>query len=98
MWALRLRRSSAAQCARASWTAGSILSKICLRSLTNDLVERPGVHDGGRGLIAAENHEQVAHHSCFALFVEFHDAAFGDAIESEFDHSDCSVHDGGARR
>jgi hypothetical protein len=94
MWALRLRRSSAAQCAKASWTAGSIRSRICLRSLTDYLVKRPGVHDGRRWLVATENHEQIAHHGCFALFVEFHDAALGDAIESKFDHSHCAVHDG----
>jgi hypothetical protein len=35
MWALRLRNSSAAHWASASWTAGSIRSKICLRSLTD---------------------------------------------------------------
>ena len=35
IWALRLRNSSAAHRARASWTAGSIRSSTCLRSLTD---------------------------------------------------------------
>ena len=35
MWALRLRNSSAAHWARASWTVGSIRSSTCLRSLTD---------------------------------------------------------------
>lgn len=35
MWALRLRRSSAAHLASASWTVGSIRSSNCLRSFTD---------------------------------------------------------------
>ena len=35
IWALRLRNSSAAHRARASWTAGSIRSSTCLRSFTD---------------------------------------------------------------
>jgi hypothetical protein len=35
MWALRLRKSSAAHLARASWTFGSIRSSTCLRSFTD---------------------------------------------------------------
>lgn len=35
MWAFRLRNSSAAHRARASWTVGSIRSSTCFRSFTD---------------------------------------------------------------
>jgi hypothetical protein len=35
MWAFKLRNSSPAQRVSASWTAGSIRSSTCLRSLTD---------------------------------------------------------------
>ena len=59
MWALRLRNSSAAHLASASWTAGSIRSSIGLRSLTTQLYSVPVFTIGEAGSMSLQHHHEL---------------------------------------
>src|SRR5437660_8765401 len=81
--ALLLRSSSAAQRARASWTAGSNLSRTLLRSVTGSpqnpsVIQRSGVDDRLGGVIAAQDDEQVGDHGGLAFLVQLHDVLLGE--------------------
>src|SRR5207249_8556738 len=69
-----LRSSSAAHCSRLSHSSGLIRSRKAFRSATRRLfVQRPGVQDGRRGVLAAEHDEKIRHHGGLSLLVQLHD-------------------------
>src|SRR5215469_300789 len=99
IWALVLRSSSEAHRASASWTAGSSRSSTPLRSLTAipcppSLVEGAGVDDLLGGLLAAQHHKQVGHHSRLALLVQRDDVFFLEPLQCEPHHADRALDDG----
>ena len=51
------------------------------------MVERAGVYDRLRRLIAAEDHQQVGDHGCFPLVVQFHDVLLLEPFKGELDHA-----------
>jgi len=61
------------------------------------VVEGARVDDWLRAALAAEHHEQVAHHRCLALFVELDDVVAREAIEGHLHHAHRAVDDALAR-